>query len=205
MEQEKIRVIRKLDGQSMDYETGDIFTVDSRWYGGVNVTSKLGIPLSLSREEYEPYEEKKREIDVYSYELGAMDCFCEMTGAGVKRLAMSHPCDTREERDSYLEEVRELCRRYGVLYYQEDEAFITDLFPEEANRGKFNYLFFKTEEVLKEYLELKERQREMKAQGVYTAAARYETAEAFGRMLSYSEEGIRELIRKAAVMDSREV
>ena len=63
-----------------------------------HVTSKSGIPLSLDREEYELYqeeEEPRREIDQYSYHLGAMDSFCEMVAAGVKKLAMSHPCATR--------------------------------------------------------------------------------------------------------------
>lgn len=33
-------------------------------------------------------------IDTFSYELGAADCFCEMVRAGVKRLALAHPCDS---------------------------------------------------------------------------------------------------------------
>lgn len=55
----KIRIIKKNDEYSADYQTGDIFSVDSTWYGGVNVTSRLGIPLSLAREEYEEYEDRK--------------------------------------------------------------------------------------------------------------------------------------------------
>ena len=38
-------------------------------------------------------------IDTFSYELGAADCFCEMVRAGVKRLALAHPCDSPQERD----------------------------------------------------------------------------------------------------------
>ena len=41
-------------------------------------------------------------IDTFSYELGAADCFCEMVRAGVKRLALAHPCDSPQERDQYL-------------------------------------------------------------------------------------------------------
>lgn len=37
----------------MEYQEGDIFTVESTWYGGVNVTSKTGVPLSLDEVEYE--------------------------------------------------------------------------------------------------------------------------------------------------------
>ena len=69
MENQKIRIIKKNNDFSLEYQPGDIFTVDSTWYGGVNVTSKSGIPLSLDREEYELYqeeEEPRREIDRYS-------------------------------------------------------------------------------------------------------------------------------------------
>ena len=37
----------------------------------------------------------KKEIDKYSYQLGAADCFCEMVSAGVKRIALSHPCNSK--------------------------------------------------------------------------------------------------------------
>ena len=70
MENQKIRIIKKNNDFSLEYQPGDIFTVDSTWYGGVNVTSKSGIPLSLDREEYELYqeeEEPRREIDPVSY------------------------------------------------------------------------------------------------------------------------------------------
>ena len=43
-----------------------------------------------------------KEIDSYSYHLGAADCFCEMVAAGVKKIALSHPCNSKEERDSFL-------------------------------------------------------------------------------------------------------
>lgn len=195
----KIRIIKKNDEYSADYQTGDIFSVDSTWYGGVNVTSRLGIPLSLAREEYEEYEEPKRhEIDRYSYELGVMDCFCEMVAAGLKTLAMSHPCETKEVRDSYFEEMKKICEKYDVKYYPENEAFLTDLFPAEMNRDKYNYLFFRTDDVLEQYLQLKKRQKELLEHGLYTKMERYELAKAFGRLLSYPEEGIERLIAKAA-------
>ncbi|MDO4275387.1 MAG: cyclase family protein [Eubacteriales bacterium] len=61
MEKQKIRIIKKSDDFSMEYQVGDIFEVDSTWYGGVNVTSRAGIPLSLDKDEYEIYLEDKRE------------------------------------------------------------------------------------------------------------------------------------------------
>ncbi len=33
---DKIRIVNKMNDWSMDYKEGDIFTVESTWYGGVN-------------------------------------------------------------------------------------------------------------------------------------------------------------------------
>ena len=143
-------------------------------------------------------------IDTFSYELGAADCFCEMVRAGVKRLALAHPCDSPQERDQYLPYFEELCRKYGVKLYVEDEAFLTDLFPLSLNRGKHNILFYRAGHVLEEYLRLKERKakeylalkgekKAALAQGTY-GQARRDIAWRFGKLLSYTDEGIRRLL-----------
>ena len=88
-------------------------------------------------------------IDKFSYKLGAADCFCEMVRAGVKQIALAHPCDTREERDSFLAEYEKLCQEYGVKMYQEDEGFLTDLFPVSLNKDRFNTIFYQDDAVLK--------------------------------------------------------
>lgn len=189
----------------MDYQVGDIFDVHSTWYGGVNVTGRSGIPLSLDQDEYEfcREEEEDRQVDRYSYELGVMDCFCEMVAAGLKNLAMSHPCDTKQERDSYEKEVLKLCKKYDIKFYPEDKAFLTDLFPEEMNRDKYHYLFYRSDDTLKQYLSLKERQRHMLEHGRYTKEERYQLAMDFGRLLSYPEEGIQRLMEKAKLVSGR--
>ena len=199
MEPKKIRIIRKNDAYSMDYEVGDVFTVDSIWYGGANVTSKTGVPISLEKEEYEEWtKEDSHPIDAYSYGLGVMDCFCEMVAAGVKELAMSHPSEAKEERDSWISDVKKLSGRYGILFYTEDEPFLTALFPEEQSRGKFLFLFYRTQDVLDRYLALKEEKRCLEENGTLTRQENDRIAEEFGRLLSYPEEEIRRLIRKAA-------
>lgn len=205
-EVQKIRIVKKNDIYSLEYQIGDVFAVDSTWYGGVNVTSRAGIPISLDKEEYELLQEAEadtadgtgtgqRELDHYSYELGVMDAFCEMVHAGLKTLAMSHPCDTREERDGYLKDVIRLCSQYEVKFYKEDEAFLTELFPPELNRDKYNYLFFRTDDVLEQYLQLKSRQKRMMEKGTYTRQAAIDIAVQFGRLLSYPEEGIERLLK----------
>ena len=133
-------------------------------------------------------------IDRFSYELGAADCFCEMVRAGVKRLALAHPCDSPQERDQYLPYFEELCRKYGVKLYVEDEAFLTDLFPLSLNRGKHNILFYRAGHVLEEYLRLKERKAALVAEGAYFGGNRSQVAWEYGRLLSYPAESIRRLI-----------
>lgn len=45
---------------------------------------------------------------------------------------------------------------------------------------------------------MKDRQKELVRNGAYTKLERYELAKAFGRLLSYPEEGIERLIEKVA-------
>ena len=187
----RIRIVKKNDDYSQDYQVGDEFTVEGTWYGGVHVTSPSGVPLSLDEEEFEAADQREeRKIDRYSYELGVMDCFCEMVAAGLKTLAMSHPCDTKEERDSYEEDVRRICDSYGIQYYPEDEPFLTDLFPEELNKDKFNYLFFRDPETLGRYMALKREKVHMIKEGIYQGENRRHIEDQIGRLLSYAEEGI---------------
>lgn len=48
----KIRIVKKHDESSLEYEVGDIFEIAGTWYGGVHIHGKTGIPVSLDREEY---------------------------------------------------------------------------------------------------------------------------------------------------------
>lgn len=133
-------------------------------------------------------------IDKFSYKLGAADCFCEMVRAGVKKIALAHPCDTREERDSFLPEFEKLCREYNVKMYPEDDAFITDLFPVSMNKNRYNAIFYQEDEVLQAYLDLKEEKRQAQASGEYTPEKRRDIAWRYGKLLSYTDDGINRLL-----------
>lgn len=50
---DRVKIVKKMNDWSSDYQEGDIFTVESTWYGGINVTSNTGIPLSIDEIEYE--------------------------------------------------------------------------------------------------------------------------------------------------------
>ena len=132
-------------------------------------------------------------IDPYSYHLGAADCFCEMVRAGVKRIALSHPCDSKPERDSFLPEFDRLCEKYGVRYHIEDEPFLTDLFPLSLNRGKYNVVFYQEEDALEAYLALKDEKKQAVLSGDYPVK-REEIARRYGELLSYTPAGIKRLL-----------
>ena len=136
-----------------------------------------------------------RTIDTFSYKLGAADCFCEMVRAGVKKIALAHPCNTKEERDQYLPYFEKLCGEYGVKLYVEDVPLLTDLFPLSMNRGKFNAIFYQEEAVLQEYLGLKAEKEQALKEGTY-GQKRRDIAWRYGKLLSYTDEGIRRLLEQ---------
>lgn len=48
----KIRIMKKNDEYTTEYEIGDIFEVTGTWYGGVHISGKTGVPVSLDKDEY---------------------------------------------------------------------------------------------------------------------------------------------------------
>ena len=69
----RIRVIKKNDEYNSEYEIGDIFEIQGTWYGGVHITGKSGVPISLDKEEYQELdtepepeaEEEELKRDIY--------------------------------------------------------------------------------------------------------------------------------------------
>ena len=135
----------------------------------------------------------KKEIDKYSYHLGAADCFCEMVRDGVKKIALSHPCDSKEERNTFLEDFDSLCKKYNVSYYIEDEPFLTDLFPISLNKDKYNVIFYSDKKDLEAYLNLK-KEKELSMHNNLYEDNRSDIAYRYGKLLSYSDERIKKLI-----------
>ena len=133
-------------------------------------------------------------IDPFSFQCGAIDCFCEMVRAGVKSLALSHPADSRAERDALIPFAHDACQKYGVKLYPEDEPFLTDLVPVSLNRGKFNILFYRADHVIEEYIRLKERKAALLRAGAYFGGNRTQLATSYGRLLSYTDDAVRRLL-----------
>ena len=64
----RVRIIKKNDEYTAEYQIGDIFEITGTWYGGVHILGNSGIPVSLDREEYmefdmEPESEAEAEVE----------------------------------------------------------------------------------------------------------------------------------------------
>ena len=48
----RIRIVKKNDEYTSEYQVGDLFEITGTWYGGVHIMGKSGAPVSLDKEEY---------------------------------------------------------------------------------------------------------------------------------------------------------
>ena len=48
----RIRIVKKNDEYTSEYQVGDLFEITGTWYGGVHIMGKSGAPVSLDIEEY---------------------------------------------------------------------------------------------------------------------------------------------------------
>lgn len=127
------------------------------------------------------------ELDHFSYRCGVIDCFNEMVRAGLKPMALAHPCPTPAERDSYLPFCEEICGKYGTKFFPEDAMLLTDFFPLSANRGTYNIIFYRDEAVRRTYEDLKAEKAALLAAGQYRGEPRRRLACRFGALLGYPE------------------
>ncbi len=62
MEMKKVKIIKKKDDYTMEYEVGDICRVTGTWYGGVHIEGKTGIPVSIDRDEYVELDDQEKPV-----------------------------------------------------------------------------------------------------------------------------------------------
>ena len=62
------------------------------------------------------------------------------------------------------------------------------------NKDRFNVIFYQDDKVLQEYLDLKEEKKQAQATGTYTPEKRRDIAWRYGKLLSYTDEGIQRLL-----------
>ena len=135
-----------------------------------------------------------RPIDPYSYHCGVMDSFCEIVGAGVKPMALSHPFASPEERAEYREYAAKMADQYSVLLAEEDSLPVTPLFPADACEGAYVFLFIGSQAVQERYRALRDRTAELRRTGQYDLQSRLEAARELGRLLGYTPESVERMI-----------
>lgn len=120
--------------------------------------------------------------------------FSEAVGFGVKQLALSS-LYTPEELEIMLKVIEYASQRFGTIYTVEPELIKTKLFPRDIAVGKIVVLIANNQSVLDEYCDLKKLREESDAKG-NPEKTEIEIARRFGKLLSYDEKSIEELIAK---------
>lgn len=143
----------------------------------------------------EPSEERAPTIDQRSYQLGVIGGFAEVVGVGVKRLALSSAMSPAD-MDALIEEAEKIITRNDAKSYLETDFLVTDLFPVEVTEGKHVILIY-NDPVKDEYLALKERKQKLIDDGLYEGEARKDIARGMGRLLSYPDEKIEQMLSES--------
>ena len=133
-------------------------------------------------------------INQRSYNLGIMGGFAEVVRLGVKKLALSEVMSP-EEMDDVMEDAMVIAKRNQVQMWRETDFLVTDLYPADVAAGKHVLLIY-TGDTLDQYLAIKADKSRLVAAGEYEGAAREEIARRFGRLLSYPESVIDELLER---------
>ena len=136
----------------------------------------------------------KPQIDERSYQLGVIGAFSEVVGAGVKKLALSSPM-TPEEMNALMEDAERIAGENGAKLYREEDFFVTDLFPESVTKDKHVLLIY-LDPVKDVYFELKAEKAALLEKSGYEGEARREIARKMGRLLSYPEERIEQMLNR---------
>jgi hypothetical protein len=137
-----------------------------------------------------------QEIDERSYNLGILGGFSEVVRLGVKKLALSEVMSPAE-MDAMMDEAMIIAKRNEVQMWRETELIVTDLYPADVATGKHVLLIY-TGDTLDEYLQLKADKVALLAADRYSGQAREDIARRFGKMLSYPDAVIDDLLAKQA-------
>lgn len=150
----RVRIIKKNDEYTSEYQVGDIFQITGTWYGGVHIVGKSGIPVSLDREEYmeldtepEPKEEEEtvwrdiREGDLVQH--FKREWVSEHTAEYLyKVLAFAQHTETGEKLVIYqaMYPPFKICARpYGMFMSEVDR----EKYPEVKQKYRFEKVEFK--------------------------------------------------------------
>lgn len=149
----RVRIIKKNDEYTSEYQVGDIFQITGAWYGGVHIVGKSGIPVSLDREEYmeldtepEPEEEETVRRDIREGDLVQhfkREWVSEHTAEYLyKVLAFAQHTETGEKLVIYqaMYPPFKICARpYGMFMSEVDR----EKYPEVKQKYRFEKVEFK--------------------------------------------------------------
>jgi hypothetical protein len=95
----------------------------------------------------------------------------------------------------------EIVQGFGVKSYLEKSLLVTDLQTEDFTRGKWSLLYYKRDDTLDAYLDLKSKKEQLERDGRYDRNTRADVSRAFMRLLSYPEDVIEEKISQGEPAD----
>jgi hypothetical protein len=131
-----------------------------------------------------------------SYHAGSISTSVEFVSYGCKKLALSAPF-ADVEMDVLLEHAQQKAEEYAIPIFVEKELLVTRLFSPSVAEGKTVILFAYNQDILDEYMALKEFKRNAVEEGKLEEVEE-EIAWRFGRLLSYTDETIERLLRESA-------
>lgn len=134
-------------------------------------------------------------LDARSYQLGMIYAFAEMVSSGCKRMALS-PALTEHQLESIIHQARQIAREYDLILDVDNDFLTTKLFNPEYTRGKIVIHIAAEQAVIDEYKALKEYKKRHVENGTLTNEIEVDIAWKLGRLLSYSDEVIKDLLIK---------
>ncbi len=133
------------------------------------------------------------QVENIYFHVGTYYGLSQPVATDLKKISISGPMD-HDVAKTYEAIFKEAIERRGLKQYLENDFLVTDLFPESYTHGKSVFIVYKYDDVIEEYLALKERKKELMVAGNYSGAARHALAASFGQFLSYTDERIEEYI-----------
>ena len=133
-------------------------------------------------------------FDKLSFMSGACLAYSDAVGLGVKKLALSSPY-TSEELEIMLKVIEYASQRFGTVYKPEPNLLQTKLFPRDIAKGKTVVLIANNQSIIEEYTELKHLKKESNQKG-NPEKLEIEIARRFGKLLSYDDDSITELMER---------
>ena len=119
---------------------------------------------------------------------GVNDAFCEIVKAGVKRIALSHATDDEDIFSKEFHSAYQCVKKYRISMYVEENLIETLLFDISGCKV---IIFYNDKKDIEDYIVLKNAIRNNKQP---TLEERIAYAKEFGRLLSYSDKRIEEMI-----------